>query len=210
MKFDIKDAYVASITPIGEHHGEEVVLAKAVKIEATVTPRQMDAITPAIRKQLFADDIPSIPGIGTIHWKLEYEKARVTLVAAVAEGDEEGDPLVFTKADIKKITFAPREGFIFDLGFLVKVTPDEAQAGALDFMLKRTVHLVIEKATQKTVEEAEEEDDEAPPQSDAQPGLPHIQPLLKPADLQAVNEVGDPTATAALAAIEASEGAERA
>lgn len=172
MKLTANDALVTAITNLGENHGEEIVPATAIRLECQVPPRILDQFSRHLRPMLFKDDIPLVPEIGAIHWTAEYEKARFFI-----------DAMEFNAADVKKISFSPRAGFLVDLALTVKVTADEKQRGKLTGLIKKEVKFVLEKMTQVRIEDAEEEDpedEEAPAgkKKGKQQDLPEITPLL--------------------------------
>lgn len=163
MKLVIDEAYISYVGNLGEEHGEEVVSGTAIKFSCSVTPKQMDAFDSKIRQVLFADDIPAIEHLGECKWRLEYEKATVEVAGQR-----------FTKADIKKVVFEPKAGFLFDLAGMIKVNANGEQRGVLTGLVKQTVQIVIEKMTQKRIDEPKEDGEK---KDDAQGDL-NINPLL--------------------------------
>jgi hypothetical protein len=167
MKITATDALVTAVTTLGENHGEDVVVALAVRLECQVLPRMLHQFDRKLLPLLFTDDIPTVPGINVIKWKFEYEKA-----AAMIGG------LQFAGADVKNIKISPRAGFLIDLGLTVKVYGDADMRGKLTGLIKKKVNLSLEKMTQKTIEEAVDEAEEQDPEDSRQGSIPQITPLL--------------------------------
>lgn len=148
MKLTLDEAYVSAVTNLMENHGEDLVPAKALKLTATASAFVMDQFSSALEGTLFAKDLPRIPEIGSVRLRAEYENAHFAI-----------NGLKFTRAEVSKIEFEPKAGSLVGLVLTVKVTPDEAQAGKLDALLKHTTKVVLEKMTQKPLVEDEEPDD---------------------------------------------------
>lgn len=168
MKLVIDEAYISYVGNLGEEHGEEVVSGTAIKFSCSVTPKQLDAFDPEIRKVLFKDDIPAIEHLGECKWRATYEKATVEIAGQR-----------FTKADVKKIVFEPKAGFLFDLAGMVKVNANEAQRGVLTGLVKQTIQIVIEKMTQKRIDDPADAGEEVGGEKkDEKQGDLNITPLL--------------------------------
>jgi hypothetical protein len=197
MKIVIPDAILTAVTSHAEKNGEERIPGgKSLTIEATVPPRMLNELQAGLIDVFYEDGIPRVEGLGWCEWLLEYEKAicQITPAGEDAEDEEEedaeaGDPkknLTFTKADVKKLAFLVRPGFLVDLKFTVRINANKAQHGELDYLLQQKVRIAIKKATQVRIEEKAKSDgadkqpalpgtEGAPPTTDGKP----IEPLLK-------------------------------
>jgi hypothetical protein len=172
MKFKITDAVCNAVTSHAEKDGEEHVPGgKSLTLQAQVAPKTLAELSPKLAEMFFEDEIPVVPELGWIAWEPEYENAVFTIKAA--DADEDVEPMLFTKAGVKKIFFRLRAGFLADLKCTVKVSANTEQNGQLDMLLRQAVEFTIKKATQVRIDE---KTDEAKPSEAAndpnQPQLP--------------------------------------
>jgi hypothetical protein len=169
VKISVNDALVTATTPIAENHGqEEIVHGISMRFECQVPPRALQQLSRKLPKMFFAeDDIPTEPNLGEAKWRLEYENAHVFV-----NGQE------FHGVDVKKITVEARAGFLVDLGFSLKIMCDDEARGKLTGLLKHEVKVVIEKATQKRIEDPAEDGEDGTKGNGKQGALPEITPLL--------------------------------
>lgn len=166
MKIVIPDAIVTAVTGHAEANGEEKIPGgKSLTLEASIHPKLLAELRENLPEVLYdEDEIPRVEGLGWLEWLPEYEKAVVQVGLASAERK---DDLTFTAADLKKIRFFARPGFLADIKFTVKVNANKAQHGELDYLLQQKVHIAIKKATQVRIEEKSEGK-----KDDKQPDLP--------------------------------------
>lgn len=183
MKLTIPDAEVIAVTGHAEKNGEvRVPGGKSLTFEASVSPRVLREFDTKLPEMFYEDDIPRVDGLGSIEWVPEYEKAIFQI--GLASEDRKND-LLFTSADVKKVSFVVRPGFLVDLKFTVKVNANKKQHGELDYMHGQKVSVSLKKATQRRIDEKEDDAGETDKAAKAgkQGDLPEIQPLLSKDDL---------------------------
>jgi hypothetical protein len=162
LKISATEAYVKAVTVHGENHGDDIVSAISVSLEFAMLPRMLRQFSEALFDLLFdPNQIPRIPELGVMHWKSTYDKATFYL------GEHEYKP-----CDVKKLTFAAREGFLIDVTLNVKVSkPTAEQRGQLSgFVKQEGVKFTLESMQLRVDEPDEEEDEDAP--DDRQGTLP--------------------------------------
>lgn len=164
MKLDFPQANVVAVTPGMQHHGEELVPCKAIKVRAQELPEKLlPQFSDALHSTLFVGGVPRIPGLGECAWAPEYEHA-VVAVGSVRLKD----------AKIEKITFRPLATGMVEMVFTILVTSYSTnESGELDALLKHTARVKVEKATQIELIP----DDPPGSAAEGQGTLPEITPL---------------------------------
>lgn len=169
MKLSANDALVAHVRTPGENQGENIVVFTVLKIQCDVHPRVLNQFTRKLLPLVFDKDVPTIPELGEMKWIPEYEGATFHLSSPRME------PLEFTDADVKRISFKPKAGFMVGLVLHVRVYADSEQRGVLTGLVKQKVTFALARMTQKVIEEGENEnddEDDQPPKDDNQQDLP--------------------------------------
>lgn len=169
MKFLIPDALVTAVTGHAEKNGEEAIHGgKSLTIEASVDPKVLKELDEQLPEMFYNEnDIPRVEGLGVVQWMKEYEKAvfQVGLAAAERDGD-----LTFTAADVKKISFFVKPGFLVNLKFTVKVNANKPQHGELDYLLQQKCHVTIKKAHQVRIPDGKPKAKEGDDKQQSLPG----------------------------------------
>lgn len=166
MKLVFQEALITSVSNRGENHGDEVVPAHTIAFKAQCPLGILKEFKPGLRDMLFTaekEPIPRIVEIGTLRWKPEYEGAGMD----IAERE-------FFEVGLKKVTITPLASGVVEIaGNLNVACEDEETSGFLARLVNQTVKITLTKLTQKTIEEAEEEEE------DSQLGLPGTEKITK-------------------------------
>lgn len=182
MKIVLAVAYVSAVTNLMLSHGEDLVPAIALKLQAEVEPKLLEELRAGLTEKFFeaavgdAPRVPCIPELAALTWKTEYEKGTLTLGLTETEGlafkEEE---LRFTGVDTKAISFEPLATgrLAFECNAIIRA--DEDGRGKLTALLKHNVKATFSKLTQKPLAEPKKPADDA---ASTQQVLPEIHPLI--------------------------------
>lgn len=182
MKIVLAVAYVSAVTNLMLSHGEDLVPAIALKLQAEVDPALLEELRAGLTEKFFepavgdAPRVPCIPELAALTWKTEYEKGAILLDLSETDGLAfEEDELKFTSVDTKAITFEPlaKGRLAFECNVIIRA--DEDGRGKLTALLKHNVKATITKLTQKPLAEPKKPADDA---ASKQQVIPEIQPLI--------------------------------
>lgn len=149
-------AKIASATPIAEKHGEETVLAAAIKFDVTCSRTVLDQLgLKKLREALFrkpgAGQQQELEGMGDGHTALAFPQLgslRISeeftgYTAQVGRGLDIAEPLSLTEATVKKLTLDPVEGGSVKVSFSLVCHPDPRTLGELCEQLQDPVDLTL-------------------------------------------------------------------
>jgi hypothetical protein len=149
---------VAHLNVRSEKHGEEEVLAVDVKVQADVSNKLLDELSPGMRSALYAregaaagetpdmdeDHLTQLrfPQLAPLKWKVGMVGGRF-----VVHGVKKADDLEF-EGDVKEATLALKEGGTVELTLSCAVLPTPEQAGTLSGLLGQDARVSLSPVEQ--------------------------------------------------------------
>ena len=158
MPFSLKKqkGKVAHLNVREEKHGEDPVLACDVKIQADISNKFLDELSPGLRSSIFTKEgtpgalvdgedpltMLRFPQLAPVKWKVGLVAARFVL-----HGAKKADDLEF-ECDVKEAQLAPKEGGTVELSFSAAVLPTPEDSGKLAALLGKDVRVTVEPVQQ--------------------------------------------------------------
>ena len=163
-------AYLATLTPHTEKHGDENVQAATLKIEVVMSNAVLNEFDKGLLSALYRQ--PTKGETSDIEAKNEYQKVRFPLLSP-AKWDEEfpgyklridsdiGDAELLSLFDVtlKKFQFEPCDGGSLRITFNANCHPEPSQAGELFSMMQEHVSLTLIAPTAEEQKAAAEKKD---------------------------------------------------
>lgn len=142
MKLDQVVARVIDVNPRKEHHGEQLVLAIDVKLEANCQRPILDQFDAGLDAFLFGEHGPRFPEIGAVSWNREYERATVKI-----------NKHTINDATIAKVALLPEVGDSVKVSFVATFYPATDMVGKLAELIKEDVSVTVEQTQKDLVDE---------------------------------------------------------
>lgn len=152
-----QQAKVAHVNLREEKHGDDPVLGADVKLVADVSNDFLGQLSGTLKSALYASDVEATgqlslvdaeqhlpvlryPQLGPLTWAGDFD------AALTFHGAKKADDVVFEKAHIGKLSFAPKEGGTVEVTFRAQVHPGADGAGALAALLGQSPKVSVAPA----------------------------------------------------------------